>query len=200
MKKKIITLFILFFIILAGILSYQKIKSKRYNEKYNISLHAKNLSEIISNWNQNDDSFTVRAVQKISKTDTAIAFVNVNNIDEGFCKLEEGMNHKFQIKSCTYGSVEKNNWFRSRKIKTNKGNYGVFEGENAYGKIKSIIVSKKQFTSESNIQENENVKLIVPQKSFFYLFKKIEKNTPIKDYYNVAYLDQNGKSINYFIH
>ena len=199
MLKRIFSFSIILILIFAGIGFYKHIKNKRYNDKFRISLNSPNLGNVISDWNQNDYSYFVRAVQKISKTNTAIVFVQVNRRDEGFCRLEEGPNHKYRIKNCEYGTVGDINWFRSRKINTNKGSYGVFEGENANGKIKSIIVSKKEFKSENDIHANKNIELVVPKASFFYFIEKIEKNTPIVDFYNVAYLDQNGKSIDYFV-
>ncbi|PEC47714.1 hypothetical protein COJ46_04335 [Bacillus sp. AFS077874] len=199
MPKRSISLSIIIIVLLVGIREYTKVKYETATERFVISLNSPNLGNTISDWNQDDNSYSVRAVKKITKTDTAIVFVQVTSSREGFCKLEEGLNHKYRIKNCEYRSVGENNWFRSRKIKTNKGSYGVFEGENANGKIKSIIVSKKEFKSESDIQANNSNEFLVPQASFFFFIKKIETSTPIADFFNVAYLDQNGKSIDYFI-
>ncbi|MEH6939757.1 hypothetical protein V7056_18220 [Bacillus sp. JJ664] len=197
MPKRIILWSILVLMLLISIGVHQKVKYQRYLQNFKISLNSPKLGEIISDWNRNDHDYIIRDVQKISETDTAIVFVQVNRY-EGYCKLVEGPNHKYQIKRCDYGSVGDENWFRSRKIKTNKGSFGVFQGENANGKIKMILISKREFRNESELQSKKNIQILVPKTPFFYFMEKIDNKLPIEDFYNVAYIDQNGRSIDFF--
>jgi len=111
MLKRILLWSILILMILISIGVHQKFKYQRYLENFKISLNSPKLGEIISDWNRNDHDYAVRDVQKISETDTAIVFVQVNRLYEGYCKLVEGPNHKYQIKRCEYESVGDENWF-----------------------------------------------------------------------------------------
>jgi len=61
-----------------------------------------------------------------------------------------------------------------------------------------ILISKKEFRNENELQNKKNIQILVPKTPFFYFIEKIDPKLPIEDYYNVAYIDQKGRSIDFF--
>lgn len=180
-----ITLFIAIIIIIVGIAI--KDHSTKVEAKYSIPNNQKDIQQVLTYWENrgNDKAHHIKLIEVVhlGKSDTYIAYFEVDSDMLGTATLKEGSNKKLDIiRSHSGGSTT-----RYDGVKTDQGDYGIVTGKNTDKQIHSIRVELQDDPLKFTVQ--------VPEQEYFIIVKKLPKGKGSKKFADLYLFDKNNKEI-----